>query len=128
MSDMISDKSKRPDPISSSSSSSDSSFLAGAASAAGAAPLAAAGAAAAAGAEPTPDPTVVIRVLRSHDSRALAKSPGQYGSTSTPAALRMVVIFSGVMATSSSARIKAAYTQASSEFAILCFSAQVSYW
>merc|ERR1719318_1492898 len=89
---------------SSSSSSGSSSFLAGAAPAAGA--------------DPTPDPTVVIRVFRSQDSRALAKSPGQYGSTSTPAAFRMVVSFSGVMATSSSARMRAAYTQASSELAI----------
>merc|ERR1719427_1603783 len=102
--------------MASSSSSSVSSFLAGAA--AGAAPPAAGAP------DPPPDPTVVISVFRSHDSRALAKSPGQYGSTSTPAALRMVLSFSGVMATSSSARMRAAYTQASSELDI--FSAQVS--
>merc|ERR1719309_571711 len=99
--------------MSSSSSSSDSSFLAGAASSAGAA----------AGADPTPAPTDVMRVFMSQDSRALEKRPGQYGSTSTPAAFRMVFIFSGVMATSSSARISAAYTQASSEDIL---SAQVS--
>merc|ERR1719315_675415 len=101
--------------MSSSSSSSDSSFLAGAASSAGAA--------AAAGADPTPDPTEVMRVFKLQDSRAFEKRPGQYGSTSTPAAFRMVFIFSGVMATSSSARIRAAYTQASSEDIL---SAQVS--
>merc|ERR1719429_905941 len=71
-------------------------------------PLAAGAAPPAAGAAPTPDPILVISSFRSQLSRALAKRPGQYGSNSTPAALRMVEIFSGVTATSSSARMRAA--------------------
>ena len=88
--------------MSSSSSDSGSGSFAGAASVAGAAPPAAGAPTPAAEgpAAPTPEPTVVIKLFKSQDSRALANRPGQYGSTSTPAALRMVVIFSGVMATS----------------------------
>jgi hypothetical protein len=47
-----------------------------------------------AGAAPTPEPTFVIKSLTLTPSNALAKSPGQYGSTSTAAALRIVCIFS----------------------------------
>lgn len=53
-----------------------------------------AAAAAAAGAAPAPDPMLEMRFLTSTPSRALAKSPGQYGSTSTLAAFKRVVIFS----------------------------------
>lgn len=41
-----------------------------------------------------PDPMLEIKDLTSIPSRALAKSPGQYGSTSTLAAFKMVEIFS----------------------------------
>jgi hypothetical protein len=41
-----------------------------------------------------PAPIFVINDLTSIPSRAFAKSPGQYGSTSTLAALRIVEIFS----------------------------------
>merc|ERR1719162_2349772 len=47
-------------------------------------------------------------------SRAFAKRPGQYGSTETLAAFKMVTILSLVMATWSSAKMRDAYTQASS--------------
>ena len=47
-----------------------------------------------AGAAPAPDPTLVMRALTSTPSKALAKRPGQYGSTLTSAAFRMVEIFS----------------------------------
>merc|ERR1719305_577708 len=53
------------------------------------------------------------------DSRHLEKRPGQKGSTVTFAAFKMVLIFSAVTATSSSARIKEAWTQANSLVAIL---------
>lgn len=88
--------------MSSSDSSFGSSFFL--VSAAGAAPPAAGAAAAAAGAgpDPAPEETEVMRFFTSTPSRALAKSPGQYGSNSTLAALRRVAIFSPVMATSSS--------------------------
>ncbi|KAJ8979554.1 hypothetical protein NQ317_017703 [Molorchus minor] len=81
--------SKSPSPISSSDSSgSDSGFS----SFAGAAAAAAAGAAAAppvAGAAPTPELMLVIRSRMLTPSKALAKRPGQYGSTSTLAAFKM---------------------------------------
>lgn len=51
-------------------------------------------AAPAAGAAPTADPMFVIKSLTLALSRALANKPGQYGSTSTLAALRTVWIFS----------------------------------
>lgn len=44
----------------------------------------------AAGAAPTADPMLVIKSLTLAFSRALANKPGQYGSTSTLAALRTV--------------------------------------
>merc|ERR1712002_704427 len=99
-------QSKRPNPMSSSDSSSGSSFFSSlgassAAAAAGAAPPPAAGAA------PTPDPTLETRSLILTDSRHFAKRPGQKGSTLTLAAFKMVLIFSAVTATSSSARTKA---------------------
>ncbi|CAD0195253.1 unnamed protein product [Chrysodeixis includens] len=101
--------------MSSSDSSGSSSFFSSLASAAGAAPpAAAAGAAPPAGAAPTPDPMLVIKSRTLMPSRALAKRPGQYGSTSTLAAFRMVEIFSPVTATSSSTRMRAEYTQANS--------------
>lgn len=50
--------------------------------------------AAAAGAAPAPDPMLVIKFFTSTPSRALAKRLGQYGSTSTLAAFKMVEIFS----------------------------------
>merc|ERR1711992_242877 len=98
--------SKRPNPMSSSDSSSGSSFFSSlgassAAAAAGAAPPAA-------GAAPTPDPTFETKSLILTDSRHLEKRPGQKGSTETLAAFKMVLIFSAVTATSSSARIKEA--------------------
>lgn len=81
--------------MSSSDSSGSSSFFSSlAASAAGAAAEAAAGAPPAAGAAPTPEPMFVIRSRTLMPSRALAKRPGQYGSTSTLAAFKMVEIFS----------------------------------
>ena len=80
--------------MSSSDSSSGSSFFSSFFSSAAAAPPAAGAAPPAAGAAPTPDPTLVMRSLTLQLSRALANRPGQYGSTSTPAALRMVWIFS----------------------------------
>lgn len=84
-----------PKPISSSDPSSDSSFFSSFFSAAGAAAAAAAGAAApAAGAAPTPEPMLVISSLTLTPSNALANKPGQYGSTSTLAAFKMVEIFS----------------------------------
>uniref|UniRef100_A0A2M4CK10 Putative secreted protein n=1 Tax=Anopheles darlingi TaxID=43151 RepID=A0A2M4CK10_ANODA len=85
--------------MSSSDSSGSSSFFSSFFSAAaGAAPPAP---------DPTPEPMLVIRLLTSIPSRALANRPGQYGSMSTPAAFRMVEIFSSVTATSSSTRISA---------------------
>ena len=75
--------------MSSSDSSSDSSFFSSSASAAAppaAAPPAAAGAA--------PPPTLVIKSSMSFLSKSLAKRVGQYGSTSTPAALTTVAILS----------------------------------
>uniref|UniRef100_A0A2M3ZYA9 Putative secreted protein n=1 Tax=Anopheles triannulatus TaxID=58253 RepID=A0A2M3ZYA9_9DIPT len=95
--------------MSSSDSSGSSSFFSSFFSAAaGAAPPAAAPPAAGAPPpDPTPEPMLVIRLLTSMPSRALANRPGQYGSISTPAAFRMVEIFSSVTATSSSTRISA---------------------
>uniref|UniRef100_A0A2M3ZZE9 Putative secreted protein n=1 Tax=Anopheles triannulatus TaxID=58253 RepID=A0A2M3ZZE9_9DIPT len=95
--------------MSSSDSSGSSSFFSSFFSAAaGAAPPAAAPPAAGAPPpDPTPEPMLVIRLLTSMPSRALANRPGQYGSMSTPAAFRMVEIFSSVTATSSSTRISA---------------------
>lgn len=58
-------------------------------SAAGAA-LPSAGAAPAAGAAPTPEPTLLMRSLMLQLSRALGNNYGQYGSTSTPAAFKVV--------------------------------------
>jgi len=51
-------------------------------------------AAPAAGAAPTADPMFEIKSLTFADSKALANKPGQYGSTSTLAAFRIVWIFS----------------------------------
>jgi len=51
-------------------------------------------AAPAAGTAPTADPMFVIKSLTLAFSKALANKPGQYGSTSTLAALRIVWIFS----------------------------------
>uniref|UniRef100_A0A2M3YXW3 Uncharacterized protein n=1 Tax=Anopheles braziliensis TaxID=58242 RepID=A0A2M3YXW3_9DIPT len=95
--------------MSSSDSSGSSSFFSSFFSAAGAAPPAAAPPAAGAPPppDPTPEPMLVIRLLTSMPSRALANRPGQYGSMSTLAAFRMVEIFSSVTATSSSTRISA---------------------
>uniref|UniRef100_A0A2M3ZZB0 Putative secreted protein n=1 Tax=Anopheles triannulatus TaxID=58253 RepID=A0A2M3ZZB0_9DIPT len=95
--------------MSSSDSSGSSSFFSSFFSAAaGAAPPAAAPPAAGAPPpDPTPEPMLVIRLLTSMPSRALANRPGQYGSISTLAAFRMVEIFSSVTATSSSTRISA---------------------
>lgn len=53
-----------------------------------------AAAAPAAGAAPTPEPTLVIMLLRLRPSKALANKPGQYGSTLTSAAFKIVWIFS----------------------------------
>merc|ERR1712080_394161 len=49
-----------------------------------------------------PDPIVVIKDLTSHPERALAKSPGQNGSTETPAALTMVEMLSALISMSES--------------------------
>ena len=62
--------------------------------AAGADPPAAGAAPPAAGAAPTPDPTLVIIAFKLRPSKALEKRPGQYGSTLTSAAFKMVWIFS----------------------------------
>lgn len=43
---------------------------------------------------PTPEPTLVMSSFGLIPSRAFANNPGQYGSTSTPAAFRIVWIFS----------------------------------
>jgi len=48
----------------------------------------------AAGTAPTADPMFVIKSLTFAVSKALANKPGQYGSTSTLAAFRIVWIFS----------------------------------
>lgn len=83
-----------PNPMSSSSSSSDSSFFFSSFFSATAATGAAAAAAPAAGAAPTPEPMFVIKSLTLMPSKALAKRDGQYGSTSTLAAFKIVEIFS----------------------------------
>uniref|UniRef100_A0A1L8D872 Uncharacterized protein n=1 Tax=Nyssomyia neivai TaxID=330878 RepID=A0A1L8D872_9DIPT len=102
--------------MSSSDSSGSSSFFSSFLAAAGASAAAAAAGAPAAGAAPAPEPIFVIRSFTLIPSRALAKSPGQYGSTSTLAAFKIVLIFSPVTATSSSTRMRAEYTQANSAF------------
>lgn len=48
----------------------------------------------AAGTAPTADPMFVIKSLTFAVSKALANKPGQYGSTSTLAAFKIVWIFS----------------------------------
>merc|ERR1719239_416804 len=111
--DLVALQSNSPKPMSSSEAL-DSSFFSSFLASAGAA--ASAGPAAAGAAEPADEPTLVISSFTFVPSRALAKSPGQYGSTETPAAFEMVVSFSPVMATWSSAKMRAAYTQASSSF------------
>lgn len=87
-----------PKPISSSEPSSESSFFSSfffsAAAATGAAAPGAATAAAAAGAAPTPEPILVIKSFTFTFSNAFAKRLGQYGSTSTLAAFKIVAIFS----------------------------------
>ena len=104
--------------MSSSDSSSDSgsgsfSASAGAASAAAAPPAAAPAPAAGA------DPMALIRDPTSLSPKHLANSDGQIGSTSTLAALQRALIFSAVMGTSSSWRMRALYTQASSDVVML---------
>lgn len=83
-----------PNPMSSSSSSSDSSFFSSFFLDSTGASAAAAGAAAPAEAAPAPEPMLVIKFLTSTPSKALANNDGQYGSTSTLAAFKMVEIFS----------------------------------
>lgn len=79
--------------MSSSDSSGSDSFFSSFLASAGA-PAAAAGPAEAGPAAPTPDPMFVIKSLTLQPSKALANKPGQYGSTSTLAALRIVWSFS----------------------------------
>merc|ERR1711966_268608 len=88
--------------MSTSSSGSSSFFF----SSAGAAPASAAPLAA--GPAAGPEPTLVRRAAMSCPSRALAKRPGQYGSTSLPLALMILFNLSAVMPSSASWRRRAA--------------------
>ena len=104
--------------MSSSDSSSDSgsgsfSSSAGAASAAAAPPAAAPAPAAGAA------PMALIRDPTSLSPKHLANNDGQIGSISTLAALHRAVILSAVMGTSSSWRMRALYTHASSDVVML---------
>ena len=102
--------------MSSSDSSSDSGSGSFSSSAGAASSAAAAGAAApAAGAAPI----ALISDPTSLSPKHLANSDGQMGSISTLAALHRAVILSAVIGTSSSWRMRALYTQASSDVVIL---------
>jgi len=78
----------------SASSSSSSSFLASSLAAAAPAAGAAAPPAAPAAGAPPPAPTLTMKSSIDFFSTSLAKRDGQYGSTSTPAALVRVAILS----------------------------------
>lgn len=83
-----------PKPMSSSEASDSDSFFFSSFFSSAAAGAAVTAAAAPPLAAPAPDPMFVINPLTSIPSKALAKRPGQYGSTSTLAAFKIVEIFS----------------------------------
>merc|ERR1719193_355917 len=111
-------QSNNPNPMSSSDPEPDSdSFFSSFFSSAGAAPPESPPDGAAAPPPPPAgaDPTLQIKSPMLRPWRALANRPGQNASTLTLAALMILAIFSPVISMSSSYKISALYTQASSD-------------